>query len=97
MEKGIGMMLKAMGIDPEKIVNDFESLKTTVTGTLEAIDKKISNIENQLSTIKGALEDQKDTWKQIQTHLNTPQPAPTAPLLLSSPPKSQPEKPQPQQ
>lgn len=71
MSKGIEMMLKAAGVnlDFEKIGKDFEQLKQGVTETLQAINGKLTTIEQRQQKIEMALHlllgDEK--WKALQT------------------------------
>jgi thiamine pyrophosphokinase len=82
MEKGVGMMMKALGLDPEKIIGDFESLKTTVTSTLKSIDETQIAIKNRQEEIWKLLQAIQNTLSQVQPVQQQPK---TQPML--QPPK----------
>ena len=88
---GMEMMLKSMGIDPAKIMSDFNNLKNGVTQELQAIAKHLETIEKQnveiLEGQKRIEERQARAWKKLEEAeaqaQTAPQPQPTAPVPLS--------------
>lgn len=67
---GMGMMLKSMGIDTDKIMADFTQLKEGVTKTLVNIDERLKAIEKQNGEILaacGRIEGrQEKAWTKVQ-------------------------------
>lgn len=67
--KGMEMMLQSMGIDPAKIMADFNSLKIGVTNELQAINKHLSTIEKQNTEIlegQKSIEGKQDrAWQKL--------------------------------
>lgn len=81
---GAEMLLKSVGIDPKKIMEDFTTLKDGVLKTLE-------KIEGELKLVR-------ERQDQIWERMNNEQPnQPAQPLALQlrpqQPPTMQPEKP----
>jgi CRISPR/Cas system-associated exonuclease Cas4 (RecB family) len=50
---GIEMLMKQMGIDPKKMIADFELLKENIVGKLKSIDDTMARIEAQGARIEG--------------------------------------------
>lgn len=63
---GIGMMLKALGVDAEKIISDFEALKDGTLNTLKEINERLGRIEAGQKQLE-------EMWKQSQQQTQRPQ------------------------
>lgn len=90
MASGIEMMLKSLGIDPKKIMADFETLMNTVQSEQKNINAKLDRIEKRqdelCSMVKAAL--------RMSSQLQLVQPPQTQPPPQQEQP---PEQNQPQQ
>lgn len=83
MPTGIEMLLKSAGLDLNKVMADFTSLKDGVIQTLKSIEGKLENIEKR----------QEEIWTKLQQQPNM-QPQPQAqPPTQNPPPILQPENP----
>jgi hypothetical protein len=87
-------MLKALGIEPDKIIKDFEELKSNTITTLKEIDGRLTRIESSqkelVSLLKETnpvlLNDQdrvltmvEEIWKLLQQQTQKPQPVAQVP------------------
>jgi hypothetical protein len=93
MPLGMDIMFKSLGVDPAKIIADFESLRTNVVGYMKATDERLSGIEKSQAEILNLLREVV-AWKRIQQHQTIAQlQRPTAPPLQNQPPMLQQENP----
>ena len=105
---GVQMMLKSLGLDPEKIMGDFDQLMKLVKGEQEKINAKLDTQAAELRGLKEQLERmetrQAEIWNMNRTALSmasqvrqVPQsPQPPAQAELVPPPLEQSRPPQPQ-
>lgn len=64
---GMEMMLKSFGLDPKKLIADFEQLKALTTGTLAKIDERLADIQARQIRME---ERQEEIWKANQVALS---------------------------
>lgn len=74
---GMEMVMKQLGIDPKKIMEDFSELKSGVTATLETINARLQRIEE-------------NQWKVQNGQLITP-PLPSPSQPMQSTPQATPQ------
>jgi predicted KAP-like P-loop ATPase len=63
---GIQMMLKSMGIDPEKMKADFTAMKEGVTKTLGEINTSLARIEKRQELLLNRTESLTELLKETQ-------------------------------
>lgn len=95
MATGMEMLMKSMGIDPQKITSDFTNLKDGVLKTLADIDARMTRMETRLEEIWKA--NQLALSRSSQIQLVPQQPQPSLQHQPQSEPNTQPTaQPQPQ-
>jgi hypothetical protein len=84
MSSGMEMLLKQLGIDPQKISSDFTALKDGVQKTLTKIDERLGQMQEAQARIEASqqlntkLLEEITAWKRIQQYQsNQPQQQPT--------------------
>jgi hypothetical protein len=107
MASGMEMMLKSLGVDPKKIIQDFEALRTGVTKTLAELNERLTAIEKtEAELLAGQREiilwmNQQPPQQQTPPQPQQVPPPPPNPLPLSPPltlvPQPPPPNPPPQQ
>lgn len=95
---GIGMMLKSLGIEPGKIMKDFEALREGVVKELKGINEKLEQIQQAIEAGKKENEDfrlwlkrelEQEQSTQQQRPAVQPQPKPPQQLPQTNPPLPQ--------
>lgn len=79
---GMAMLLKQLGIDPEKITADFTALKEGVEKTLKEISGTLKRLEEK-QDLNTKLLQELTAWKRIQTY--QPQNQPALPQAVQQP------------
>lgn len=95
---GMEMLLKSMGVDPGKIMADFQALKDGVLALLKKLDERISETQKMQAEIQASQAEVKimltelTLWMRVQKEqarldrLNQLQQPPTAQQPLQQPP-----------
>lgn len=101
------MMLKSVGLDPDKLIAEFEAMKKGVTETLQSIDKGQKEADLKLIAIQNAQRELDQRMEEVRSWITKlgqyqllaqPQATPlslphTAPAQPKPPQKSPPENP----
>lgn len=86
---GMEMMLKSIGVDPKKIIADFEALRTGVTKTLDQLNERLTAIEKTQNEIREAI----TLWMKKQPEPNQVQSQPQPLPVQQQPPNPSPSSP----
>lgn len=88
---GMEMVMKQLGIDPKKIMEDFSELKSGVTATLETINARLQRIEENQWKVQNGQPITPPSPSPSQPMQSTPQATPQEnPSQLLAPPKMPP-------